>query len=443
MTQAITSNAAHTESITPREIISYGMADFGQTAVIQFSSMYLLFFYTDILAVSAALIGTIFVFSRLWDAINDPIMGLIVDHTHTRFGRCRPYLIPTSVALTLFLCIVFSSTELTGTVLTIYIIITYNLFNMAYTSSNLPLTAQLPLMTNNLQQRIRLSSVRAFSQAIAYASVPLIAEDLLGRLGGHQSASAYRSVALVLGIVCIGSFTLAFFNTRERVTVHSRKLGLEGIKRVFLGRNFWLLLLLANVLITVALIARISSAIYYFTYVVQDMTWFGTFMMLATLSMIPCSIAATFFAVKVGKKNFAIWGCIVGCAGNFLMLLADESLLLGGTLAGCSAGAFLSVLFAMEGDVADEIETRTGLQAQAIVCSAIALGYKVGLGLGTAVVGWLLGSAGYVPNSANQLPAVLAAINVAFIWVPLVATVLAIGVLLLYRLETTTVPDLH
>lgn len=415
------------------------MADFGQTAVIQFSSMYLLFFYTDILAVGAALIGTIFVFSRLWDAINDPIMGLIVDHTHTRFGRCRPYLIPTSIALTLFLYIVFSSTELSGTALIIYIIVTYNLFNMAYTSSNLPLTAQLPLMTNNLQERIRLSSVRAFSQAIAYASVPLIAEDLLGRLGGHQSANAYRSVALLLGIVCIGSFTLAFFNTRERVTVHARKLDLKSIKRVFSGRNFWLLLLLANVLITVALIARISSAIYYFTYLLQDMTWFGTFMILATLSMIPCSIAAAFLAVKVGKKNFAIGGCLVGCVGNFMMLLAPENLqmlLVGSALAGCSAGAFLSVLFAMEGDVADEIEARTGIQAQAIVCSAIALGYKVGLGLGTAAVGWLLGAAGYVPNSDNQSAPVLAAIDTAFIWIPLVASLLAIVVLLLYRLET-------
>ncbi len=418
-----------------REVLSYGVADLAQTAAVQFTSMYLLFFYTDILLVSAAMVGTVFAFSRLWDAINDPIMGVIIDHTHTRFGRCRPYLLPGSLVLALALILAFSDLHLEGVALLVFVVIAYNLFNMAYTATNLPLTAQLPLMTTDHQERIRLSSTRAFFQAVAYTALPVLAEPALRALGGHREPGAYTGIALVLGLFCLVSFACAFLFTRERVTVAPEPIGLEKLRRVFLGQSDWLVLLLANVLVSVALISRVSSAIYHFNYVVGDLALFGTFMALSTLSIIPCSILAHRFAGAVGKRQFAMLGCALGSVGNVLLIAMPQSswaLLLGGTLGGCAVGAFISVLFAMEGDIADRAERRTGIRAQAMVCAAVALGYKIALGIGTGLVGWLLGNAGYVPDSAIQSPAVLAAVNIAFAWIPLGTVLASIGLLLLY-----------
>ena len=417
------------------ELLSYGIADYFQTAAVQFVSLYLLFFYTDILALSAAVVGGIFAFSRIWDAINDPLMGIIIDKTHTRFGRCRPYLIPGSIVLASALIMAFSKVSFEGLSLLIYVIVCYNLFNMAYTATNLPLTAQLPLMTTNKQERVRLSATRAFFQSIAYASLPLIAEPLLLSFGGHRDPSAYMGLAVAIGILCIISFILMFNLTQERVTVASQRLNLAAFKEIFLGQIDWLILLFANILISIALVSRISSGIYYFTYVLNDMQWFGTFMALSTLSMIPCSLCAHHFAIKIGKRNFAIAGCAVGIVGNIILLIMPTDpvwILIGGMLGGCAVGAFVSVLFAMEGDIADRVEKRTGIRAQAMVCAAVALGYKVALGIGTAVVGWLLGSAGYVPNSVDQSIEVIQAISMGFSWIPLITVIIGMGILVFY-----------
>lgn len=425
-----------------REVFSYGLADFAQTAAVQFTSMYLLFFYTDMLAVGAGVVGTIFVFSRLWDAINDPLMGMLVDHTHTRFGRCRPYLMPGSVVLCLALVMAFSEVALQGWMLLLYVVLSYNLFNMAYTATNLPVTAQLPLMTTCPRERVRLSATRAFSQSLAYALLPLAAEAVLQSSGGHRDASAYTFIAALLGVMCIVTFVIAFLLIKERVDTSPQRLTRSDIVAVFTCQWDWLILLGVNVLVSLALISRVSAGIYYFTYVVGDMTWFGTFMTLSTLAMVPCSIAASRLAHRMSKETFAIAGCVVGLVGNLLIVIAPTSvplLLIGGTLGGCAVGAFISVLFAMEGDVADKVLSATGIQAQGLVCAMVALGYKVALGLGAGTVGALLGGAGYVAEAAVQADSVLTAIQIAFAWVPLIAVLFGVVLLMAYpRTEPTT-----
>lgn len=360
------------QRLRQREVLSYGIADLSQTAAVQFASMYLLFFYTDILALGAAVVGTVFAFSRLWDAVNDPLMGIIVDHTHTRFGRCRPYLIPGSIVLMIAMLLAFSEVPLEGAALLIYVIIGYNLFNMAYTATNLPLTAQLPLMTADPRQRVRLSATRAFFQAIAYAAVPLLAEPVLSAFGGHRVGTSYTFLAVAMGAFVVISFVAAFYFTQERVDLHTQKIGRHQIRQVFLGQSDWLVLTLVNVLVSVALVTRVSSAIYHFNYVVADMAWFGAFMALSTLSMIPCSIAAGYFSSRIGKRSYALLGCGVGLLGNLIIISAPENpvlLLLGGMLGGCAVGAFISVLFAMEGDIADRVKARTQIHAQAMICA--------------------------------------------------------------------------
>ncbi|MEO0437114.1 MAG: MFS transporter [Pseudomonadota bacterium] len=422
-----------------KEQFFYGFADLFQTAAVQFASMYLLFFYTDILAVSASLVGTVFVVSRLWDAINDPIMGVLIDRTNTKYGRCRPYLIPASFLLCLALIFAFVPLPLDATGMIIFVIVSYNLFNMAYTATNLPLTAQLPLMTPSAEERIKLSATRAFFQSLAYALLPLVAEPALVAFGGHRVASAYTFIAAGLGLGCIFAFIAAFMSTKERCPVTADTASLSAFRQILFGQFDWVVLLLANILISVALVSRVSSAIYQFTYVVADMRWFAAFLTVSTLAMVPCSLAAGPVTQRIGKRNFALLGCLVGALGNVLILLAPTdpaALLIGGVLGGCAVGAFISVLFAMEGDVADRARKRLGVDAQGIVCAVIALGYKIALGIGAGAVGWLLGRAGYVASSDAQSVQVLEAISFAFSGIPLAMVIAAFFVLLLYPKDT-------
>ncbi len=437
-------NTPASESVTAiprlhwREIVSYGLADLGQISLMQLSSIYLLYFYTDILLLGAGTVGTVFLLSRLWDTIDDPILGYFVDHTFTRWGRCRPYLIPGSICLTLTTIAIFWHPGLSGTALVVYVIVTYNLFNMAFSVTNLPMTAQLPLMTDNDDDRVRLSSVRAFFQAVAYAGVPVLAEKLFSLLGNRDTASTYTWLALVFGIFSVFVFIDTFRHTRERVYVKPEKLVLRELPKLFLGDASWMVILLCNILVSTALFARTTSAIYHFQYVVQDMQWFGLFMTLSSIAMLPFSFIATPLAARFGKGRVAFIGCVIGSFGNLLILLQPLSplvLLLGSFLSGFAIAAFICVLFAIEGDLADEAHARTGIRAQALICAAIALGYKFALGLGTGSVGWLLGAADYDATATVATAAVEQAITIAFVWIPLLGNVLGAVVLLLYKLD--------
>lgn len=421
-----------------REIVSYGLADLGIISLMQLSSIYLMYFYTDILLLSAGLIGTIFLLSRIWDAVNDPIMGVIVDHTLTRWGRCRPYLIPGGIVLALTTSLIFVDPGLDGTALIIYVIVTYNLFNMAFTAINLPVTAQLPLMTSVDNDRVKLSSSRAFFQASAYASVPIIAELMFGLLGERDQAAPYVWLTMTFAVFSIGLLAITFTNTRERVYLKPERITLPLLKSIFLGRGQWAFILLANILISTALLARTTSAIYHFDVVLGDMAWFGLFMTLSSIAMIPFSFVSATISEYLGKRNLALLGCAAGTVGNLMILAQPESipwLLIGSFLSGFAIAAFICVLFAMEGDIADEVQVRTGIRAQGVVCSAIALGYKIALGLGAGIVGWLLGSAGYDPSLVEQSDAVSAAIAVGFIWIPLLGNIAAALVLIFYSLD--------
>jgi len=426
----------NTDKLSIREYLSYGFADFTQTAAVQFTSLYVLYFYTDIVMVSATVVGSIFAFSRLWDAINDPLMGMLIDRTSSRFGRCRPYFIPMSVLLALALMFIFSTPELDGVALIAFVIVSYNLFNMAYTATNLPITVQLPLISADKTTRIRLSAVRTFSQALAYTFLPFVVEKMLSKLGGHQSADAYFTIAVCISIFVVISFIYAFKYTQERIAVKPEKIGRSALKAIFFSQYDWLIILVVNALMTVGMIARFSSGFYHFTYNVGDTTHFGIFMTVLTASMLPCAVFAAFLADRIGKRNYAIIGALVGIVGNIILLLdanSFSSLLIGGFLAGCATGAFLSVLFAMIGDVADKVESLTNIKAIGTISAASALGYKTGLGLGTALVGWLLGQAGYIPNAAKQSAEVLAAIDTVFLIIPLVVPIISIALLMFYK----------
>lgn len=428
-----------------REKQSYATADFSQIALMQLATVYLLFFYTDIIGLSATTIGFIFALSRLWDAVNDPLMGVLIDKTHTRFGRCRPYLIPGSIAFCMAGYAVFYYPSIDGFWLLVYVIVTYNLFNMAFTSVNLPLTAQLPLMTGDPGIRIQLSSLRAFFQALALAGVPLLAEFVLPLLGGRYDPAAYSILALGLGLVVIICFTDTFRQTRERVFIKPEKINLENTRRVFSNNRPLILLLLVNILITTAMISRTSSAIYYFKYVSTDTTFLGAFMTLTTLAIVPASLLALFAAHRIGKRNFILLGCLLGSAGNLMIAVTPSNnlvLLLGGMLGGCTTGAFLSVLFAMQGDIADSVEARSGTRAQAIVCATVALGYKIGIGLGAAMAGWLLGAADYQPQAATQTANVLSAIQWSFTWIPTLSIAVAALLMCFYTLDRQ-LQDIH
>ena len=168
------------------------------------------------------------------------------------------------------------------------------------------------------------------------------------------------------------------------------------------------------------------------------MRFFGLFMTLGFIAMFPFSILAPWAAKHIGKRNIILAGCVLGLCGHGMIIAAPHAtsmLLAGSVLSGCASAGLISVLFAMMGDIGDFVERRDGVHAHGVVSSAVALGYKLGLGVGAALVGWLLAMGGYVSNMETQSDAALAAISASFAWAPALTVAACIPLLLFYRLD--------
>ena len=426
-------------SVGPAVLLGYGFADFGQLAVLQFVTIYLMYFYTDVLGVAAGTVGTIFLLSRLWDAVNDPMMGFMIDRTRTKYGKCRPYLLGGSALFGLSSVALFLVPGLNGFELTLFVIVTYNLFNMAFTATNIPFTALLPLITPDAGARVQLSASRAFFEAMAFASVPLIADNLISMSGGRHDPQAYMVVASVFAIICFVAFALTFFLTEENSADRTKTVRMDQLLPLFYGNWPWLIIVSVNALVNVAVTMRAGSAIYFFEYVLGDMTHFGTFMMLGFVALFPFGLLAPWLAHKLGKRGVVLLGCVLGLLGNLVLILFPTSvtgLFLGSFLSGCALGGLVSVLFAIIGDISDEAQRRHGVRAHGVISSAIALGYKLGLGFGAAGAGWILALGDYTPEAEIQTDVALQVIFISFAWMPMFILAMCIPILLFYKLES-------
>ena len=146
--------------ITTKERISYGLGDFASSMFWKLFSMFLLFFYTDVFGISAAAVGTMFLVTRIWDAANDPIMGLLSDRTQTRWGKFRPYLLFVAVPFAIIGVLTFTTPDFSPSGKLVYAYITYSLMMMVYTAVNVPYSSLMGVMTNDPGERTTLASYR-------------------------------------------------------------------------------------------------------------------------------------------------------------------------------------------------------------------------------------------------------------------------------------------
>ncbi|MGM1048844.1 MAG: glycoside-pentoside-hexuronide (GPH):cation symporter [Bacillota bacterium] len=423
-----------------KERISYGLGDTASNLVFQMITMYLMFFYTDVYGLNVAAVGTLFLVARVIDAFDSPIIGVIIDRTHTKWGKSRPFFLWLAIPFGIVAVLTFMTPDFGNTGKLVYAYFTYIVLGILYAAINLPLTSLLTSMTSNSQERTVVNSVRMIFGQLGGLIVSIGALPLVAAFGkGNQQQGFLWTMVLFASIAVVLFFT-TFANTRERVQMGDKnqvvpfKDGIKALK----GNLPWWILLFMNVFFWVGMTSKGQSAVFYLKYNLgrEDLVPLVNglnVILLVGIALMPM------LAKRIGKRNTALLGVAIGAASQLIVyvaaVLSSIPILIGAVAIGnIGIGFAAGLMFAMLADTVDYGELRSGIRAQGLLTASSSFGVKFGMGIGGAVAAWVLAIGNYVPNQ-EQAASGLAAIQFNFVWIPFICFLICALLLLFYKLE--------
>jgi len=425
------------ERLTTREYVGYALGDTASNLFFQTFSIFLVYYYVDVWAIPAAVIGTMMIATRLWDAANDPIMGLIADRTQTRWGKFRPYLLWGAIPYGIFGYLLFAGPDLSPSGKIVYAYITYTLMLMAYTVINVPYSSMLGVISPHSRTRALASSFRFMGAFTGALMITLGVRPLVRYLGAGNEVQGFQYTMAIFAVISVAMFWICFAETKERVTPPVGQK--SDVRRELndLRRNWpWVMLLIAAVFSTTFIALRAGSTLFYFKYVVGDdgtpifmgLDRSTIFLTTGALGQIAGTALLAGFARKVDKKHFAaglsaFTGlCYIGF--YFVPIDAYGAQLTLNALALFAAGPTTALTWALYGDVADYGELKFGHRTTGLIYSASLFAIKTGMVAGGALLPFFLAKFGFVRDVPQTATAILG-ITLAFTLVP--------GVLALFK----------
>lgn len=463
--KAAPSAEAGEERIPAGEKWMYGLGGLGQNIIYVAVSSFLMFFLTDVYGLSPLATGTMLMIGRVWDGLNDPLMGFIVEGTRTRWGKLRPYLLfclgPVALSTTLiFLGPDFASPSLR--VAWCYAL--YFLWDIAYTMSDIPYWGLSAAMTKDSGERTRLLTMTRVLTMVGMAVGAIGIPFLIGALGGAttpeaaaripraQNKAAYTGMGLIVSLVGCGLLSLAFFGTRERAS--SPDAGRSSFRKSLstIRRNRPLLLVLLASTIGFARQMSSISGIYVCMWVFKDTAYYSLLGGLSMAGTVAAIAATPLFLKLTSKKGLFIASSAASVAINVGAYFLVRSLT-GGSwtlesqdnlrlclgllfLASFSGGFFTILQSLMIGDSVDYLEWRTGARAEGLCFAGQTFVTKLSSALCTFSLGLILTLRGYEASGSTSqpLPALEGIFQSATLW-PALGCALSIIPMLWYDLD--------
>lgn len=436
------SNNSQNAKISFWERFSYGCGDLGCNIIYSAMSAFMLYYYTDYIKISALTVGTIMLFSRLLDGVVDLAMGVIVDRTKSRFGKCRSWILRMTIPFAISAVLLFSVPSGLGDMgKIIYIFITYNLVSaVIYTAINVPYATLNALITQDQYERSVLSIFRMTLATVGTLIITNLTLPLVKLFG--DNASAWTKTFIIFGILSILVFLITFAGTKERVkpskNSHQEKLPFyKGVKYLFQNK-YWVMITITLVLIFINYSLNSGAAVYYAKVVLKDPNMVGPMNLIASVVQIAAMFFTAFIIKKIGKRNMLVIGSVIFGLGFAMFAFAGTSyvgIMTACALKGIGNAGISSCMFAIVSDTIEYGEWKTGYRTEGLVNSASSFGFKVGSGLGSAIIGWILAFGGYSEGSVVQSASALISINVIFIYIPVVVSILQIIVMAFYHLD--------
>lgn len=421
-------------------IIAYGAGDFGFNLTFTFASLFLLYFYTDVLGLSGTAAGLIILAALIWEGLTDPVAGLIVNRTSSRWGKYRPYLLFGTIPMAIAFALMFLPLGLSGAALIAYVAVTHFIYRTVFTFVNVPYIALSAQMTSDTLVRGKLAGARMIFAILCGIALSALTLPLVKAFGG--GVEGFFKLTLIYSVSSAAILLLCFAATTEtRSNADEQHPGFgEMINSVRKNRAF-LFLLGATVLGSVAFTMSNKALVYYMKYVVGSeaavtqglLTTLGA----AAFAMIPWIIVTK----KTSKRAVWMSGAAITSLALLIIFIMRPSgglaLWLPIALTGVGNAAFILTFWSMLPDTVEFGELRSGTRAEGAIMGLTLFSQKVALGAGTGLIGILLDVIGYVPNRP-QTSDTLNGMLVLYTVVPMILFVAAAAIIAFYPIDRRT-----
>lgn len=432
--------------LSPGRKALYALGDVGNNFSWTFISSFLMFFWTDIMGVGAAIAGTIMMLSRVWDAINDPLIGRAADRTKSKWGRYRPWIIRFTVPLAIINILCFTNMPIEdATGKAIYACVTFFILVLVYTCVNVPYSAMTASLTLNARDRGTLSSVRLFFAYGTALFITVFTLPLVNGFGGGDTASGFFKVAIMYSCIMIVLHVICFKGTKEVVEYPHENISLKECFKALKGNKPVWILAFAFMVYGLFNYGRSATSLYYFSYVAGDPMLYSTYSLFNVGITMFGIFLTPFIARKFKNKatvpiiGYAMFG--IGCISQFFVdptTSAGLGILYGTTALMAVGGGFgVAMIYGMVPDTTEYTQHKYGLRAAGFISAIVNFFLKVGMAIGVSLTGWLMGALGYVANQA-QNPAVLQGITFMFALLPGIMALVCVLMLRAYKLDNKT-----
>ena len=415
------------DKIKMREKLSFAMANFGNIPIMTLINGYLLIFYTNICGLSPAACATLFLIARFLDAINDPLVGFIIDHLPTRkMGHFRPTLILGTILCSVnFLLLWFGPMLSTSGKLAIAYV-SYILLGVLFPVMDISLNSLLPVMTEDMKERNSLSTIKGLAYVIGALVIGVAAPLILGDTSNKQG---YINLVLIMTAVIFFFSIIGTMGVKERVKPQMENS--YSVKELFkiLSQKSVYITFLAVLLYSIGSNIVNAANTYFYTYIFEDLTLASIITLITCVAVFPATMVIGNLIGRFGKKKMYAIGLALAGLAPIIRLLDVRSiplLIVSVLIAGIGAGFAAPLNYGIQADNTDYIEVSMGIRAEGAVASLSSFVSKCAMGIGGAIPGYLLQLAGFDSKAAVQNDDVINVIVLCVLILPAIVNVVAI-----------------
>ena len=382
-----------------KQFAAYGLGAVGKDMVYALSASYIMYYYQDILGLSATFVGFILMIARVFDAANDPFMGVVVAKTNTKWGRFRPWLFTGTILNAFVLYALFAAPAVSGKALMIYFAVMYILWGVTYTMMDIPFWSMIPAVTSTTKDRENLSVVGRTSAGVGYALINVFTVMAVSKLGGGIERTGFRLFALIIAILFVIFILFTCFTIREQKEENMQTTSVKEMFKALVNNDQAIVTVVTIVLINSALYITSNLLIYFFKYDIGGTTWKDAYTLLTSVGGISqiLGMMVVYPILRSRLSNTTIFKlCLLLAIFGYALLLsicllgyssALAMLMVPGVMIFVSNGILTVLTTVFLANTVDYGEVKTGHREESVIFSMQTFVVKAASGLAVFITG--------------------------------------------------------